>query len=51
MTHFIVFEGYQIYQLKDATVSAADIDDANKSRLVAQCRHSERCNQTCQLDI
>jgi hypothetical protein len=32
-----VFEGYQIYQLKDATVSAADIDDANKSRLVAEC--------------
>ncbi len=31
------FEGYQIYQLKDATVSAADIDDASKSRLVAQC--------------
>ncbi len=31
------FEGYQIYQLKDATVSAADIDDPSKSRLVAQC--------------
>ena len=31
------FEGYQIYQLKDATVSAADIDDPNKARLVAQC--------------
>ena len=31
------FEGYQIYQLKDATVSAADIDDATKARLVAQC--------------
>jgi hypothetical protein len=31
------FEGYQIYQFKDATVSAADIDDPNKSRLVAQC--------------
>lgn len=31
------FEGYQIYQLKDATVSAADIEDATKARLVAQC--------------
>jgi len=31
------FEGYQIYQLKDATVSAADIMDATKSRLVFQC--------------
>jgi len=31
------FEGYQIYQLKDATVSAADIDDQSKARLVAQC--------------
>ncbi|MDP1622902.1 MAG: hypothetical protein Q8M08_11260 [Bacteroidales bacterium] len=31
------FEGYQIYQLKDATVSPADLDDASKARLVAQC--------------
>lgn len=31
------FEGYQIFQLKDATVSAADIGDASKVRLVAQC--------------
>ncbi|MFZ4521649.1 MAG: hypothetical protein ACOYNC_08085 [Bacteroidales bacterium] len=31
------FEGYQIYQLKDATVSPADIDDASKARLVAEC--------------
>ncbi len=31
------FEGYQIYQLKDATVSAADLDDASKARLIAQC--------------
>ncbi|MDD4602328.1 MAG: hypothetical protein PHF97_00775 [Bacteroidales bacterium] len=30
------FEGYQIFQLKDATVSAADIDDATKARIVAQ---------------
>ena len=31
------FEGYQVYQLKDATVSAADITDPNKARLVFQC--------------
>ena len=31
------FEGYQIYQLKDATISAADLDDATKARQVAQC--------------
>ncbi|HTX88861.1 MAG TPA: hypothetical protein VMC08_07735 [Bacteroidales bacterium] len=31
------FEGYQLYQLKDATVSASDIDDPTKCRLVAQC--------------
>ncbi|NQV01318.1 MAG: hypothetical protein HQ542_01625, partial [Bacteroidia bacterium] len=31
------FEGYQIYQLKDATVSAADITNPSKSRLVFQC--------------
>ncbi|MCK9421990.1 MAG: hypothetical protein M0Q38_05280 [Bacteroidales bacterium] len=30
------FEGYQIFQLKDATVSPADIDDDSKTRLVAQ---------------
>jgi hypothetical protein len=32
-----VFEGYQIYQLKDATVSVTDINDASKALLVAQC--------------
>lgn len=31
------FEGYQIYQLRDATVSIADIGDITKARLVAQC--------------
>lgn len=31
------FEGYQIYQLKDANTSIADIGDINKARLVAQC--------------
>ena len=31
------FEGYQIYQLKDATVSVSDVTDPDKARLVAQC--------------
>lgn len=31
------FEGYQIYQLKDASVSVTDIGDITKARLVAQC--------------
>ena len=31
------FEGYQIYQLKDATVSVADLEDSDLSRLVIQC--------------
>ena len=32
-----IFEGYQIYQLKDAYTSIADINDPEKARLVAQC--------------
>lgn len=32
-----VFEGYQIFQLKDAYASIADIRDETKARLVAQC--------------
>ncbi|MCU0433055.1 MAG: T9SS type A sorting domain-containing protein [Bacteroidia bacterium] len=31
------FEGYQIFQLKDETVSPTDVYDADKARLVAQC--------------
>jgi len=31
------FEGYQIFQLKDATISAGDLDETSKARLVAQC--------------
>lgn len=31
------FEGYQIFQLKDASVSVSDIYDEDKARLVAQC--------------
>ena len=32
-----IFEGYQIYQLKDGNTSIADINDKDKARLVAQC--------------
>ena len=31
------FEGYQIYQLANASVSVTDLGDANKALLVAQC--------------
>ena len=31
------FEGYQIFQLRDQSVSVADIYDEDKARLVAQC--------------
>ncbi len=31
------FEGYQIYQLRDNTVSIADIENPDKARLVLQC--------------
>lgn len=31
------FEGYQIYQLSDASVGVTDLDNADKARLVAQC--------------
>ena len=32
-----IFEGYQIYQLKDGNSSIADINNSEKARLVAQC--------------
>ncbi len=31
------FEGYQIYQLKDASVGASELSDPSKAALVAQC--------------
>lgn len=34
---FYRFQGYQIYQVKDATVSVADLGDVNKARLLAVC--------------
>ncbi|KAA9345626.1 T9SS type A sorting domain-containing protein [Adhaeribacter soli] len=33
---FYRFEGYKVYQLKDATVSASEVDDIDRARLVAQ---------------
>jgi hypothetical protein len=32
-----VFEGYQVFQLKNASVSASDLKDPNLARLVFQC--------------
>ncbi|MDO5759474.1 MAG: hypothetical protein Q4Q06_00445 [Bacteroidota bacterium] len=34
---YYTFEGYQIFQLKDATVSVSDVYDNSKAQLVAQC--------------
>src|SRR5690606_20934173 len=34
---FYRFEGYQIFQLKDASVAVSDIFNTEKARLVAQC--------------
>ncbi|HEY4797590.1 MAG TPA: hypothetical protein VII99_00790, partial [Bacteroidia bacterium] len=31
------FEGYKVFQLKDGTVSSADLNDASKARMIAQC--------------
>jgi len=31
------FEGYQIFQLKDASVSVSELQDPDRARLVAQC--------------
>ena len=31
------FQGYKLFQLKDATVSSSDLTDPDKARLVAQC--------------
>ncbi len=31
------FQGYQIFQLKDETVSSSELQNADKARLVAQC--------------
>ncbi len=31
------FEGYMVYQLKDATVSQTDLDNNDKARLIFQC--------------
>ena len=39
------FQGYQIFQLKDATVSASELTDATKARLVAQCDLADNVSQ------
>ncbi len=31
------FQGYKIYQLKDATVSSSNLSDGDQARLIAQC--------------
>jgi len=42
---FYRFQGYQIYQLKDANVSVSDLGDVNKARLVAQCDKEDNVGQ------
>jgi hypothetical protein len=37
LTRSYDFEGYLIYQLRDAEVSAADLNDIDAARLIAQC--------------
>lgn len=37
INRYYKFEGYQIYQLRDNTVSVADIENLDKARLVLQC--------------
>lgn len=32
-----VFEGYKVYQVKDASVSPTELNDADKARLIFQC--------------
>ncbi|MFM7021723.1 MAG: T9SS type A sorting domain-containing protein [Flavobacteriales bacterium] len=39
------FQGYQIFQLKDATVSASELTDPAKARLVAQCDLDDNVSQ------
>ena len=37
LDRFYTFEGYQIYQLANSSVSVSDVRDETKARLVAQC--------------
>jgi hypothetical protein len=39
------FQGYMIYQLKDASVSAADLYNVDKARLVFQCDKEDEVTQ------
>lgn len=45
------FQGYQIFQFKDATVSVTDIYDPNKARLVAQCDIKDGIGQIINYDF
>lgn len=42
---FYRFQGYKLYQLKDATVSVSDIEDVNKARLVYQADKKDGIGQ------
>lgn len=39
------FQGYLIYQVKDKTVGASDLDDPEKARLIAQCDLKDGVNR------
>jgi hypothetical protein len=39
------FQGYQIYQLKDATVSATELNNVDRARLVFQCDKKDDIKQ------
>jgi len=39
------FEGYQIFQLKDASVSVSELHDPDRARLIAQCDIQNRVGQ------
>ncbi len=39
------FEGYQVYQLANASVSATDLNDPNKAILIAQCDIKNKASQ------
>lgn len=48
---FYRFEGYQIYQLKDESVSASDVNDITKARLVAQCDIKNQYSKLFNFDL
>ena len=40
-----LFQGYQLYQLKNGFVSQTDLNDVNKARLVLQCDKADNISQ------